>query len=245
MVEHGRLGCPGRAGVVMAGDRVEELRRASAARPARALLDETQAEVDVAEQTALVGLAEGRALRQLARPPDVVEERRCEQEVEAQTRDGAATSRGDRRHADRMLEQSAGVRVMALCGRKPTQRRAQVRVPTNRPTMALSPGCADLAREELEEAVELVGIPPQRGCERHRVGIRRGLECADVDLEAVAELLYASEDADRVTLVEARVQQLDVVPDAGARFVRSGPRARARGMPRLPAFADARFRATA
>ncbi len=72
----------------------------------------------------------------------------------------------------------------------------------------------DLAREELEEAVELVGIAPQRGCERRRVGIGRGLECADVDLEPVAKLLDASEDADRVALVEARVQQLDVVPDA-------------------------------
>ncbi len=113
----------------MAGDCVEELRSRIGGELVRTVLDETQAEVDVTEQTAFVGLPEGRPLRQLARPPDVVEERGCEQEVGAQTGMELRRLTRDRRHADRVLEQSAGVRMMALCGRKPTQRRAQVRVP--------------------------------------------------------------------------------------------------------------------
>ena len=72
----------------------------------------------------------------------------------------------------------------------------------------------DLAGEELQKAVQLVGVPPQRRCELRRIGLRRGLERAHVDLQPVPELLDAAEHAHGVALREARVEQLDVVPDA-------------------------------
>ena len=73
----------------------------------------------------------------------------------------------------------------------------------------------DLGGEEVEEAVELVRVAPQRRRERGRVAAsRRRLERADVELEAVAEALDPAEHPHRVALREARVEQLDVVPDA-------------------------------
>jgi uncharacterized protein (DUF1015 family) len=72
----------------------------------------------------------------------------------------------------------------------------------------------DLACEELQKPVELVRVPTKRGCELSRVRLRRSLERADVDLQSVAKLLDAAEHAYSVSFGEARVQQLDVVPDA-------------------------------
>src|SRR4029453_12792785 len=73
---------------------------------------------------------------------------------------------------------------------------------------------SDLGREELEEAVQLVCVPSQGGSELCRVGFRDGLERSYVDLKPVPELLDASEHAHRVPFREARVEELDVVPDA-------------------------------
>ena len=71
----------------------------------------------------------------------------------------------------------------------------------------------DLACEELEEAVELVAVSANRRGERRRVGLGRLLERAHLDLEPVAEALDPAEHANRVALVEAGVEQVDVVPD--------------------------------
>ena len=70
----------------------------------------------------------------------------------------------------------------------------------------------DLTREELEEAVELVGIASQRRHERPRIGVRRRLERAHLQLQPSAEPLHATEHAHRVTLPKTLVEQLDVVP---------------------------------
>ena len=72
----------------------------------------------------------------------------------------------------------------------------------------------DLRGQELEEAVELVRVPSQRGREVRRVRLRRRLERPDVDLQLVPELLDATEDTHGVTFGEPRVEQLDVVPHA-------------------------------
>ena len=72
----------------------------------------------------------------------------------------------------------------------------------------------DLGGEELEEAVELVGVAPQRRNERRRIGVRGGLERAHLHLQAAAEALDPAEHAHGVALREAPVEQLDVVPDA-------------------------------
>ena len=71
----------------------------------------------------------------------------------------------------------------------------------------------DLAGQELEEALQLVGVAAQRRRQARRVDVGR-LERAHVELEPVAEALDAAEHAHRVALAEAPVEQLDVVPDA-------------------------------
>jgi hypothetical protein len=73
----------------------------------------------------------------------------------------------------------------------------------------------DFRGEELEKALQLVGVAADRGCEVCRVCVGSGLERAHVDLQPVAELLDAPEDAHGVALGEAGIEQLDVVPDAG------------------------------
>jgi hypothetical protein len=72
----------------------------------------------------------------------------------------------------------------------------------------------ELAREELEKAVELVGVAAVPGSQRRRSLPGRRLDPADVERVAVAVALDAPEHAHRVTLGEARVEQLHVVPDA-------------------------------
>src|SRR5438105_5153685 len=72
----------------------------------------------------------------------------------------------------------------------------------------------DLAGEEVEEAVQLVRVASQGRRERHGIGTRRGLEASHLELQAVAEPLYAAEHAHRVAFGEAPVEQLHVVPHA-------------------------------
>src|SRR5204863_2977687 len=80
----------------------------------RLLLDQTEAEVHVPEQAALVGLSERRAAPELHRPPDVVDERRGEEQVAPQTLMQLRRLAAERRDADGVLEQPAGVGVMSV-----------------------------------------------------------------------------------------------------------------------------------
>ena len=73
---------------------------------------------------------------------------------------------------------------------------------------------ADLAGEEVEEAVELLRVAAHGRRQLGRIAVRRGLDRAHLHLEPAAEPLHASEHADGVALGEAAVEQLDVVPDA-------------------------------
>ncbi len=72
----------------------------------------------------------------------------------------------------------------------------------------------DLAGEELEEPLELVGIAAHRGRELGRIETLGGLERADLELEPIAEAVDSSQHAHRVALGEAAVEQVDVAPDA-------------------------------
>jgi hypothetical protein len=96
----------------MAGSRVQELCGGAE------LLEHSQPEVDVAEQAPLLGRREHGRRAELARAADVVDERRGHQEVGAQPRMDLAELAAERRHADRVLEQAAGVRVVAVRGRR-------------------------------------------------------------------------------------------------------------------------------
>ena len=79
----------------------------------------------------------------------------------------------ERRHADGVLEQPAGVGMVRLGRGQPTQRRAQ-RVVGHESSYRLSQPCVrDLACEELQEPVELIRVSPHRGHELRGVGLRR------------------------------------------------------------------------
>ena len=64
----------------------------------------------------------------------------------------------------------------------------------------------DLAGEELEEALGLVGVTTQRRHELRRVGLLGRLQRAHVDLEPVAEALDTTEHAHGITLAEDAVE---------------------------------------
>ena len=75
------------------------------------------------------------------------------------------------------------------------------------------PRVRELARQEVQKAVELVGVTPQRRRQLRRVGVRCSFDRADLHLEPAAEPLDASEHANGIAFGETAVEQLDVVPD--------------------------------
>ncbi len=100
--------------VVVARDRVQQLRQHGRVDRTCALLDQPQPEVDMTEQTALLRLPEGRATLQLAGAADVVQQRCTQQQVGAQPRVQLCGLAAERRHTDRVLEQPACVAVVPL-----------------------------------------------------------------------------------------------------------------------------------
>ena len=83
MVKASRLGGACGAGVVMTGDRVEQLGARSLVELRCAFLHEPQAEMDVAEQAPFLRDLEPRPRLELARAADVVEQSGGEQQVRA------------------------------------------------------------------------------------------------------------------------------------------------------------------
>ena len=114
VVEDSGLGRPGCGPVVMAGDRVQQLRKDCRVEVPRPFLDHPEPEVDVAEQPSLLALAERRPATQLAGAADVVQQRRGEQQVGAKPGVELRGLAAERRDADRVLEQPAGVSVVAV-----------------------------------------------------------------------------------------------------------------------------------
>ena len=109
MIQHRRLGSARSTRVVMTGDRVQQLGARVRLDPAASLLDHAQPEVDVPEQTAFVGLPEGRARGQLGDAADVVQKCRREQQIGTQPRMQLGRLATDRRDADGVLEEAASI----------------------------------------------------------------------------------------------------------------------------------------
>ena len=101
---------------------------------------------------------------------------------------------------------------MGLRRRQLPERLAQLRVGRERADDGRQPRMGDLARQELEKPVELVGVSAQPGRESRGVVVGR-LDRADLELKPVVEALDPPEHADGVAFGEAAVEQLDVVPD--------------------------------
>ena len=122
---------------------MEELRARVGVERVGALLDQPQAEVHVAEQPPFRGLAEARPGHELDGASDVVQQRGGQDEVGAQPRVQLAELAADRRHADRVLEQAAGVVVVPFRrGRQRAQQPPDLRRRRRTAaTVARSPAC--------------------------------------------------------------------------------------------------------
>ena len=126
---------------------------------------------------------------------------------------GLAAKRGD---SDGVLEEAARVAVMAVgtgC-REGAERLADPGISDEGVHRCREPVVRDLGRQELEESVQLVRVTAERRREVGRIGVLRRLDRSYLHLELSAEALDAPEDAHRVALAEALVEELDVVPDA-------------------------------
>jgi hypothetical protein len=124
---------------------------------------------------------------------------------------------GDRSYCDRVLEQAAEVRVMAVArARRPAPRRAQRRVAEQRVEQRAQAGVVDLAREVLEEAIELVEVTVGDRQEGRGIGVvvGRARDRAQLDLQLVAEALDASRDAHEVAALEAPGEHVGVAEGA-------------------------------
>ncbi|CAN5188680.1 hypothetical protein BH09ACT13_BH09ACT13_14120 [soil metagenome] len=215
VVQDGGLGGASGLAVVMARDRMEKLGQGGRVEIGRALLDHPQPEVDMSEQASFLGLDESRPGTELANTAHVVEQRAREQEVGAKPGMQLGRLTAKRRDPDRMLEQPSGVAVVTVDSsrRKRAKARADLRIPYEGFHELGETWMSNLGGEELEEAVQLVGISPQDGRQRGGVGLLGRLECAYLELQLAAEALHAAQHSHRVPLVEARVEKLDVAPD--------------------------------
>ena len=210
MVEDGSLGRPCGAGVVVQRDAMEELRTRGPVELRSVLLDQAQSEMDVSEQAPLVGRAERGRRAELEGPARVVEQRGCKQEIGSETRMELRDLATHGRHADRVLEEAAGVGLMPVGGRGI---RPEVGGCENALDQVPEAGVRDLGGQELEEALELVHVAAHRRRERCRVGLGSRLDRANGQLEPVAEALHPPQHAHGVAFVEPRVVELDVLPD--------------------------------
>ena len=235
------LEAPARRGVgaVVAEDAVLERERAALVEdPRRALAQQTQADLDVAEQPALRAALDRGAVGELARLADVVDDRRRDQEVRVEPRVAERELLRERRDGDRVLEQAAevGVVARARAGRA-AQLGAEARVGEERVEQAAVAGVGDLAREMLEEAVELVEVAVGDRQEVRRVGLALGrpLDPVELDLRLLAEAHDAAARAHELARLEAAALEVGVAEDAGrersaavAQLDREVGRARAR-----------------
>ncbi len=146
-----------------------------------------------------------------------MDERRRHEQVGVQARVQLAGLERERPDGDRVLEQAAEVGVVAVArARRAAPLLAQRRVAEQRVEQRLQAGVVDLARQVLEEAVELVEVAVGDGQERRRIDAAggRAADRAQLDLQLVAEALDAAGDVDDVAAVEAPRDHVGVAEHA-------------------------------
>ena len=188
--------------------------RAAASSSSRALLDQAQAEVDVAEQPSLLGLLGTSGRAELRDAPTSWRRAAASSRSAAQPRVKLRRLAADRCHADRVLEQPARVGVMAVgdAGRRP-QRPAHVRRRDEPSDHGRRSGMRDLPARNSRKPSS--SSPSRRNGRRElrRIGLGRRSSVA------------RRPEAGRGTSPRGRargprrpqrsaVEQLDVVPDA-------------------------------
>ena len=213
VVEHRRLGRARRARVVVEATACRSSARTSAVERLGALLDQPQPEVDVAEQPPLVGRRERRRRGRARACGRHRGERGREQQVGRAGAGGAAPSRG-RSSPRRPCARAARPRRRGgrPARRQRAQPRAHGRVRATAATARAGPDARSRPRgtRGSRPARRRRGASPGASAAGSASG---GLERAHVELQPVAEALDAAEHAHGVALGEARVEQLDVVPD--------------------------------
>jgi hypothetical protein len=213
VVEHGCLGRPRGTGVMVHRDRVEELGEHARRDSFRMLLDEAEAEMDVAEELPFVRREEERAPVELSHPTGVVKERGRDEKVRPQPRMDLRDVPAHGGDGDRVLEKPTGIGVMRVrcCGQR-SQPRAKARIRDEPANEHVQLWMRELTGEELEEPVELVDVAAGLGDERRGIGLGR-FERPHLELEAVSEALDPPEHVHRVAFTEALVEEVDVAPD--------------------------------
>ena len=166
VIEHRRLRRAARARIVVRADRVQELGAQRRLQVGGAILDEAQAEMDVAEEGSFLRRPEERCAAELDLPAEVVEERRGEQEIRPQARMELRRLAAQRRDADGVLQQTAGVGVMPVDGRRQlAQPRRSAASATTASTTRRSPGWAISAARNSRK-------PSSSSLSRRMAGIR-------------------------------------------------------------------------
>ena len=202
----------------MAEHAVQQRQPALLIEAARALGEHPLPDREVAEQTSLLGQPDLGAIGELARAAEVVSQRSSQQQVGVQARMQLAELVRERRYRDRVLEQAAEVGVVAGTGAgRPAPLPPQRIIGEQRIEQLAVSAVVDLAREMLEEAVQLVEIAVGRGQELGRVELvrwRRTLDLDDLDHELVAEALDAAGDVDEVPALEATGERIGVLERA-------------------------------
>ena len=120
VIEHSRFRSASRRPVVVARDRMEELGHHRGIEVTRPFLDHPEPQVDVTEQSPLLGLAERRPSTELTDSSDVVEQSGREQQIGAQSRMELGSLATQGRDPDGVLEETACVAVVAVragCGK--------------------------------------------------------------------------------------------------------------------------------
>ncbi len=115
----------------------------------------------------------------------------------------------------RVLEQAAGVAMVALCPGRRQEPHAllDLAVREDRPDQGGQRRMRDLCGEKLEESLQLVRVAADRRGERRRICLR-GLHGPHGELKSSVEPFDAAEHAHGIALRETAVEKLDVIPDA-------------------------------
>ena len=161
----------------------------------------------MSEQAPFLGRREGGSAPELQRPAGVVEDRGRNEQIPAEPRVHLRRLPAERRDGHRVLQEPPGVVVMGSgVGRKLAQPAAEPRVGEKSAHERLEAGVRELADQELEEAVQLVGIATERRRQLGGILALGRLERADVELEAIAVLVHPAEHTHGVALAEPGIE---------------------------------------
>ena len=168
------------------------------------------------EQASLFRGAKRRPTAELEGATDVVDQGGGTEEVTAQAGMELGGLAAERCHSDRVLEEPAGVAVVTVRsgGRKGPKCSPDLIVAENLREHRGETCVGDLAGKEVEEAVQLLGVPAHGRRQLGWIAVWRSLDRPHLHLESAPEPLHATEHTHGVTLGEAAVEQLDVVPDS-------------------------------